>query len=57
MEENEFCNCQYRKDKTGKKYFKFKVLHEYSTKSSVYVWKRCENCGDLRLNKKNLSKT
>ena len=56
MEESEFCNCQNRKNKTEKEYLNFRVIHKCSTKSTVYEWKRCEDCGELRLDKRKLPK-
>jgi len=53
MEESECCSYQYEKNKTEKEYFKFRVIHECSTNSSIYVWKRCEDCGELRLERKH----
>ena len=50
---DKLCRCQYIKDKTGKEYFKFRVIHECSTNSSIYVWRRCEDCGELRLERKH----
>jgi len=57
MDEEDFCSCQYRNDKTEKEYLKFRVIHECSTKSTIYEWKRCEDCGELRLEKRKKSKT
>ena len=52
MEESQCCTYQDKKNKIEKSNPRFRVLHECSTKSSVYVWKRCEDCGELRLDKK-----
>jgi len=32
---------------------RFRILHEYITKFTIFRWKRCEKCGGIYLDKIN----